>query len=184
MSGNSEGDLHKLLAAATEAESKANAGGSEEVARRVPRYTGLRQDARETAARATIRDLDNANAALPIADPYAPKARPSLSASSADPASWVATELRAKAEIYQERNALYGDNYKRFGPILSLMLAGQTLNVGNASDMNRLGILVQVVAKLTRYGENFNRGGHDDSLDDIAVYSMMLKELDTLAREG
>lgn len=91
---------------------------------------------------------------------------------------FVVRELEAKAKIYEERNKLYGDNYKRFGPIMSLMMAGQIIDCNDAHAMARLGVFVQCVSKLTRYGENFSRGGHDDSLDDTAVYAMMLKELD------
>jgi len=101
-----------------------------------------------------------------------------------DTRSYVPDQLEAKAALYRERNKIYGDNYKRFGPILSLILSGQKLDPEDATQMNRLGILVQIVAKVSRYGENFSRGGHDDSLDDIAVYSMMLRELDNLAREN
>jgi len=91
---------------------------------------------------------------------------------------FVVRELKAKADLFLERNKLYGDNYKRFGAIFSMIMQGQNLDTSNYEDMCRLGILVQIVGKVTRYGENFNRGGHDDSLDDIAVYSLMLKELD------
>jgi hypothetical protein len=45
-------------------------------------------------------------------------------------------------------------------------------------DWNRLGVFVQVLSKVSRYAENFNRGGHDDSLLDMAVYAAMLRELD------
>ena len=92
--------------------------------------------------------------------------------------AYVVNELEAKAAIYAERNKLYGNNYKRFGPILALILDTQDLDPRDPKQMNRLGVFVQIVAKMTRYGENFTRGGHNDSLDDIAVYSMMLKELD------
>jgi len=85
--------------------------------------------------------------------------------------------LRNAAKIYEERNKLYGDNYKRFGEIMhSLFPNGLTLH--NVDDFNRFGVFVQVVSKITRYAENFTRGGHPDSLDDNAVYSMMLQELD------
>lgn len=94
------------------------------------------------------------------------------------PQKFVPAQLRKAAAIYEERNKLYGDNYKRFGPVLSLILAGQQLDPSDTHQMSRLGIFVQIVAKLTRYGENFTRGGHDDSMDDTAVYAMMLKELD------
>jgi len=85
--------------------------------------------------------------------------------------------LNDSAKIYEERNKLYGDNYKRFGPIMKLLFP-QGITLSSESDFNRFGIFVQVVSKITRYSENFNRGGHDDSLDDAAVYVMMLKELD------
>lgn len=91
---------------------------------------------------------------------------------------FVVRELREKADLYLERNKLYGDNYKRFGKILSLLLEGQTLDAADTVQMNRLGVFIQVAGKLVRYGENFVSGGHDDSLDDLAVYAMMMKELD------
>ena len=91
--------------------------------------------------------------------------------------AYVVTELEAKAKIYAERNKLYGDNYKRFGLIMTALFP-EGLTLKTVKDHNRFGVFVQIVAKLTRYGENFTRGGHDDSLDDNAVYSMMLKELD------
>jgi len=85
--------------------------------------------------------------------------------------------LRAAAGIYEERNKLYGDNYKRFGEIMhSLFPTGLTLTT--TDDFNRLGVFVQIVSKVTRYAENYGRGGHRDSLDDAAVYAMMLQELD------
>lgn len=85
--------------------------------------------------------------------------------------------LRDNAGIYEQRNQLYGDNYKRFGKIMAILFPNG-IDLQNADDFNRFGIFVQVVSKITRYAENFSRGGHDDSLDDNAVYSMMLKELD------
>lgn len=92
--------------------------------------------------------------------------------------NFVERELKEKAQLFAQRHAIYGDNYKRFGPIFSRLMHGQNIEPRSSHDMSRLGILVQIVSKITRYAENFNRGGHDDSLDDIAVYAMMLKELD------
>lgn len=89
--------------------------------------------------------------------------------------------LRAAAAIYEQRNKLYGDNYKRFGPIMALLFPdGIELNGGD--DFNRFGVFVQMIAKCTRYAEQFSRGGHEDSLDDLAVYTMMLQELDNELR--
>jgi hypothetical protein len=89
--------------------------------------------------------------------------------------------LRDAAAIYEERNKLYGDNYKRFGYIMKELFP-QGLSLRGPDDFNRLGIFVQMVSKLTRYAENLTRGGHADSLDDLAVYSMMLQELDNMLR--
>lgn len=85
--------------------------------------------------------------------------------------------LRNCAAIYEQRNKLYGDNYKRFGPVMQLMFP-DGLVLKTPEDHNRFGVFVQVVAKVTRYAENFTAGGHPDSLDDMAVYAMMLQELD------
>lgn len=85
--------------------------------------------------------------------------------------------LREAASTYEERNKLYGDNYKRFGAIMKALFP-EPLCVVNGHDWNRLGVFVQIVSKVSRYAENFDRGGHDDSLLDMAVYGTMLRELD------
>lgn len=97
--------------------------------------------------------------------------------------TFVVEEFCKKADLYSSRNELYGDNYKRFGKAFVALLGSQKISITDESDMNRLGVLNQIISKLSRYCQNFDRGGHDDSLDDIAVYSMMLKELDHEARE-
>lgn len=84
--------------------------------------------------------------------------------------------LREGAALYEERNKLYGDNYKKFGPAFIPFLRGIRIETGD--DLNRFAILIQVLAKITRYCENFNAGGHDDSLVDMVVYATMLRELD------
>lgn len=89
--------------------------------------------------------------------------------------------LRDAAALYEERNKLYGDNYKRFGHIM-LLLFPDGLSLETADDFNRYGVFVQVVSKVSRYAEQFTAGGHPDSLDDNAVYAMMLQELDSECR--
>ena len=85
--------------------------------------------------------------------------------------------LRQSAETYEQRNKLYGDNYKRFGPIMALLFPNG-IELTTDDDHNRFGVFVQIVSKLTRYAENFKAGGHDDSLLDMTVYATMLRELD------
>ena len=95
---------------------------------------------------------------------------------------YVPEELRAAAKIFEDRNKLYGDNYKRFGAIMERLFP-DGLTLESVEDFNRFGIFVQIISKITRYAEMFTNGGHDDSLDDTTVYLMMLKELDNEARK-
>lgn len=91
----------------------------------------------------------------------------------------VPDTLREAAEIYQQRAAMYGDNYLMHGYVMQgLFPNGITLQT--VDDFNRYGIFVQMVSKLSRYANMFTRGGHYDSLDDNTVYSQMLREIDGL----
>lgn len=94
----------------------------------------------------------------------------------------VAEELLRASELFRQRGKVYGKNYKDFGPVAHAMLAG--MRVESSGDFARLGVLVQIISKLTRYCANFNRGGHDDSLMDLSVYAQMLRELDQDSRLG
>lgn len=85
--------------------------------------------------------------------------------------------LRESAQTFEERNKVYGDNYRKFGRVMTAIFP-EGIELRTAEDHNRFGVFVQMVGKVTRYAENFNRGGHSDSLLDLAVYSQMLRELD------
>ena len=84
--------------------------------------------------------------------------------------------LRAAAATYEERNAVYKDNYKRIGAIFCEMFP-EGLSVNTPEEWNRLFLLVQSVSKVTRYASQFSFGGHLDSVHDAIVYSAMLEEL-------
>jgi hypothetical protein len=84
--------------------------------------------------------------------------------------------LRKAATTYEERNRLYGDNYKKFGPVMEAIFP-KGVALRSAEDHTRFGVFVQCVSKLTRYSENFDRGGHADSAHDLSVYAAMLEEL-------
>ena len=93
----------------------------------------------------------------------------------------VDTALKRLADLYCGRNKLYGDNYKKFG---ALMVALQNFVPGGAfpaeteDDWNRLGVMVMLASKISRYCAIYKDGGHSDSLDDLSVYSQMLNEID------
>jgi hypothetical protein len=86
--------------------------------------------------------------------------------------------LHGLAKVYEQRNELYGNNYKR--PFMKQLFPdGVTLQ--SEEDFIRYGVFVQIIAKVTRYAVQFDCGGHADSLQDLSVYSMMLQELDELS---
>lgn len=101
----------------------------------------------------------------------------SLAVAIEEKGPFVPEQLRKAADIYAERNAVYGGSYKHFGTAM-VGVFPEGVNLTSVDDFNRFGILVQMVAKVTRYGQMFTRGGHKDSLDDLSVYSQMLQELD------
>lgn len=77
---------------------------------------------------------------------------------------------------FKERNAIYGDSYLAHGSIMqSLFPDGVTLKT--QSDFNRYSLINTIVAKMMRYVNCFESGGHTDSAHDMIVYSAMLEEL-------
>lgn len=84
--------------------------------------------------------------------------------------------LCSAAATYEQRNAVYGDNYKHFGHTMQgLFPAG--LQISSADAWNRLGLFVQLTSKLSRYAANMSNGGHVDSAHDASVYAAMLQEI-------
>lgn len=86
--------------------------------------------------------------------------------------------LREAAKTYEERNAVYGDNYIRVGQVMQAHFP-DGLTVVSADDWNRLHIFLLGVVKDTRYVTNWSKSGHADSCRDATVYSAMLEEIDT-----
>ena len=89
----------------------------------------------------------------------------------------VAANINHLAELHRERGALYGNDFmKGGGSLMSIFPDGVELRT--PKDFTRYSLLNQMHAKFVRYCERFNEGGHADSLDDLAVYSQMLKYVD------
>jgi hypothetical protein len=87
--------------------------------------------------------------------------------------------LREAAALFEQRNPLYKDSYKGFGPALHKIFADSCWSPTARSDEdgNRLGVFMMCVVKLHRYATTFEQGGHYDSALDLSVYSAMLAEL-------
>lgn len=85
--------------------------------------------------------------------------------------------LRAAAFTFEQRNAVYKDNYKKFGAALLSLFPDSTIpQISNADDANRLNLITDCLCKLQRYCYSFNKGGHKDSARDLMVYAAMLEE--------
>lgn len=89
----------------------------------------------------------------------------------------VPNRLRAAADLYEQRNAVYGSDYYEHGQLM-MALFPNGLALRTDQDFARYNLFKMVVAKAARYAKNFLRAGHADSLDDISVYAQMLRELD------
>lgn len=85
--------------------------------------------------------------------------------------------------IRKDRNSIYKDLHNRKGDVL-VALFGFIPQQETIEDLNRFGLLNVMVNKLLRYCENFDNGGHEDSLNDLCVYSQMLKEVDREVDNG
>lgn len=95
----------------------------------------------------------------------------------------VPEALARLSELYKQRNELYGDNYKNFGKLIMVFFP-DGIKLLSESDHCRFALLIHLCTKISRYAEMFTRGGHADSLDDITVYSQMLRELDAIIEEN
>lgn len=96
----------------------------------------------------------------------------------------VPERLRVAADIYEQRNELYGDNYEWIGIILAATFKHDpVLSHLTVDGWNRLVLFIQCTGKMTRYGQQWGKGGHEDSLDDLSVYAQMLAKIDDKIRE-
>ena len=85
--------------------------------------------------------------------------------------------LDEAAETFRGRNAVYGNNYLKVGAVMAALFPDGIL-LQTQDDHNRFHIFMLAVVKLTRYVENWQRGGHEDSAVDMAVYAAMLADID------
>ena len=91
--------------------------------------------------------------------------------------SQVGDILKEAAALFDQRHAVYGDNYKKVGAVFAALFP-DGVQCTTAHDWNRMHILMLMIVKVTRYTENWARGGHQDSLADLAVYGAMLQAID------
>ena len=88
----------------------------------------------------------------------------------------VEQRLLNLSALFARKDAQYGDAHHCVACVLELLLGDVKLDSVDAK--HRYFLLSMIVLKLSRYTNNFNEGGHGDSLDDLAVYAQILRELD------
>lgn len=78
-------------------------------------------------------------------------------------------------KTYNSRNDTYKESYAKFGHIMKALFPSG-LQCATTNDFIKLGLLVQIVSKLTRHSEAMKAGVyHPDSLHDLGIYSFMLE---------
>jgi len=80
-------------------------------------------------------------------------------------------------ETFKERNKTYGDNYLQHGKVM-MALFPNGVELKTIEQHNRFGVVNMIVAKLTRYAQNWP-AGHLDSVHDLGVYAFILESLDS-----
>lgn len=91
---------------------------------------------------------------------------------------YVTALLKKHASIFEQRNAVYGDNYRMVGRIMVAMFPDGVPKIETVEDFNRWHLFELAIVKLSRYAVNYQAGGHEDSLDDMIVYLAMVAMCD------
>lgn len=85
--------------------------------------------------------------------------------------------LTEAAKTFKDRNAVYGNNHLNVGGAMASFFPNGVL-LKTADDFNRFHIFMLGVVKVSRYANNWPKGGHADSAHDNTVYSAMLESID------
>lgn len=85
--------------------------------------------------------------------------------------------LEAAAALQREKDLEYGAMWRDFGGLPAALFPDGVI-LRTPQDHSRWALLGWIMSKLSRYAANFEAGGHEDSLRDMAIYSSMLLVLD------
>lgn len=82
--------------------------------------------------------------------------------------------LDEMADTFRQRNAVYGDNYRKVGPVM-LALHPQGVVLNTIQDHELFHLYSLLIVKLTRFATSGLT--HEDSLHDLAVYAAMMESI-------
>jgi hypothetical protein len=82
-------------------------------------------------------------------------------------------------DLFTDRNAEYGNAYIEFGEKF-FNFWGESVTLKDGEDFGRFTQLLNLYRKLDRYRRNFAKGGHADSMRDLAVEAKLLEHFDKL----
>lgn len=88
------------------------------------------------------------------------------------------SELLSGVETFHDRNKTYGDSYLRFGAFAAALFPNG-ITIRTLEDWNAFGVLVQMISKMIRLCEGWDRPTAKPTVDsnhDLMVYSAILKE--------
>ena len=90
----------------------------------------------------------------------------------------VVDKLNEALKTAKEREKVYGNEgfAKNGAALASFFKNGVTLKTPD--DFSRFLILALCSVKVARYIENFDKGGHADSVHDLGVYAFLLEDFD------
>ncbi len=80
--------------------------------------------------------------------------------------------MREAIDTFEERNAIYKDNYVMVGKLLEV-LHPSGLNIKTAEEWNLYHLYILMIVKLSRFAISGLK--HQDSLRDLAVYAFMVE---------
>ena len=94
----------------------------------------------------------------------------------------AAEVLRDGAITFENRNAVYGNNFLNVGQAMTGLFPNGMI-IKTEDDWNRLHIFLLAIVKMSRYANNWEVGGHEDSIHDAMVYDAMLAMIDNEIKE-
>lgn len=89
-----------------------------------------------------------------------------------------ADTLRRLADLFEAKNKEYGAGYKKHGHVMAALLP-EGISLDGSEEFARFAVFNLMVVKMVRYTANFS-SKHKDSLDDLAVYAAMMRDLDNV----